>query len=151
MNRSTLGDMTQRTFYPEPAAEPVGRRERKKQETWRALHRAALALSVEKGFENVTVEEICDRADVSLRTFFNYFPCKEDAVLGGTAGFEDVVERLLARPAEEAPFEAFANTYLEKISGLGEHAESIRTRYRLIEAHDQLKARELARVATFET
>ena len=147
--------MSQRTIYPEPAAEPasepVGRRERKKQETWRALHRAALALCTEKGFDEVTVEEICDRADVSVRTFFNYFACKEDAVLGGTAGFDDVVERLLARPAQEAPFEAFANTYLEKTRTLGDHAESIRMRYRLIEANEQLKARELARVATFES
>src|SRR6478736_4353682 len=131
--------------------EAVGRRERKKRATWLALHDAALALSVEKGFEHVTVEEICDRVDVSVRTFFNYFPCKEDAVLGGTAGFDDVVERLVARPAGEAPFEAFANTYLDKVRTLGDHTESIRVRYRLIEAHDQLKARELARVATFES
>jgi len=142
--------MNQQTIYPEPGEQAVGRRERKKQETWRGLHRAALALCTEKGFEHVTVEEICERADVSTRTFFNYFPCKEDAVLGGTAGFDDVVERLLARPADEAPFAAFANTYIEKSRTLGEHAESIRMRYRLIEANQQLKARELARVATFE-
>ena len=50
-----------------------GRRERKKLATRHALSSAALQLAVERGLENVTIEDITDRADVSLRTFRNYF------------------------------------------------------------------------------
>ncbi|ADB35480.1 transcriptional regulator, TetR family [Kribbella flavida DSM 17836] len=59
-----------------------GRRERKKRETRAALAAAALRLALEKGPDNVTVEEISEAADVSARTFFNYFSHKEHAILG---------------------------------------------------------------------
>ncbi|WP_330475921.1 TetR/AcrR family transcriptional regulator [Terrabacter sp. C0L_2] len=65
--------------------ESCGLRERKKRETRRALNLAALDLVEEKGFAAVTTEEIASRAGVSARTFFNYFPSKEAAVIGTTA------------------------------------------------------------------
>lgn len=57
-------------------------RERKKAETWTTLHEAAATLAQQKGLEHATVEAITQSAGVSARTFFNYFPTKEDAVLG---------------------------------------------------------------------
>jgi AcrR family transcriptional regulator len=57
-------------------------RERKKVETWTALHEAAASLAQQRGLEQATVEVIAESAGVSPRTFFNYFPAKEDAVLG---------------------------------------------------------------------
>jgi AcrR family transcriptional regulator len=64
--------------------EACGLRERKKRETRKALNLAALDLVEEKGFGAVTTEEIAARAGVSARTFFNYFPSKEAAVIGTT-------------------------------------------------------------------
>jgi AcrR family transcriptional regulator len=67
-----------------PTAEaPVSLRERKKLATHRLLRRAALELVAERGLTNVTVEDIAEAADVSPRTFFNYFPSKEAALFGG--------------------------------------------------------------------
>lgn len=60
----------------------LSQRERNRRETWLAIHRAAFALASEHGFEGATVEQIAEQAGVSRRTFFNYFPSKEDAVLG---------------------------------------------------------------------
>lgn len=57
-------------------------RHRKRTETWTALHDAATRLTLEKGPESVTVEQIANIANVSPRTFFNYFSTKEDAILG---------------------------------------------------------------------
>ena len=80
----------------------VGRRERKKQATRAALSGAAVRLSLEHGVEHVTVEQIADDADVSLRTFFNYFSSKEEAVVAGDAARGDVlVERFRARYGED--------------------------------------------------
>lgn len=47
-----------------------------------AVEDAALDLVLERGYEHVTVDLICERVGISQRTFFNHFPAKEDAVLG---------------------------------------------------------------------
>ncbi|HEU5223862.1 MAG TPA: TetR family transcriptional regulator [Candidatus Lumbricidophila sp.] len=57
-------------------------RERKKQQTRQAMHEAACELMAARGLGQVTIDEICAKADVSARTFFNYFPSKGAAVLG---------------------------------------------------------------------
>lgn len=68
------------TTPSEPA--PEGRRARKRRETEAAITLAAIQLALERGYENVTVEAICDRADVSRSTFFNYFPSRDTAIVG---------------------------------------------------------------------
>lgn len=58
----------------------LGLREQKRIATRRALQVALLQLALERGFDNVTVEEVAQHAQVSPRTFFNYFASKEEAV-----------------------------------------------------------------------
>jgi len=53
------------------------RRERKKDETRRRIFDAAIGLFREKGFEQTTVDEITEKADVGRGTFFNHFHRKE--------------------------------------------------------------------------
>jgi AcrR family transcriptional regulator len=62
-------------------AEP-GLRERKCLATRDALIETARALSAEHGFSHFTIEQLCQQVGVSRRTFFNYFPTKDDAFLG---------------------------------------------------------------------
>jgi AcrR family transcriptional regulator len=59
-----------------------GLRERKRAETRDRLETAAVTLVLANGLEHTTVDAICEAADVSGRTFFNYFDSKEDAILG---------------------------------------------------------------------
>jgi AcrR family transcriptional regulator len=56
-------------------------RERKKQATRVALQEAALRLALRKGPENVRVEEIAEAVGVSPRTYNNYFPSREHAIV----------------------------------------------------------------------
>lgn len=57
-------------------------RERRRSETWSALNEAAASLALTKGLEHATVDAIVHAANVSPRTFFNYFASKDHAVLG---------------------------------------------------------------------
>ncbi|MDN5796633.1 MAG: TetR/AcrR family transcriptional regulator [Intrasporangium sp.] len=83
-----------------------GLRERKKRETLLAIHRAALDLVEEHGFDAVTTEQIADRAGVSPRTFFNYYPSKDGAVLGRRADdFEQLRTAMRDAPPDESPLE----------------------------------------------
>ncbi|WP_454044261.1 TetR/AcrR family transcriptional regulator [Cellulosimicrobium sp. Marseille-Q8652] len=59
-----------------------GLRARKKRRRHDELVGAAQRLVLERGLDAVTVDDICDAVGVSPRTFFNYFPSKDDAVLG---------------------------------------------------------------------
>lgn len=57
-------------------------RERKRRATMAAIEDAATTLVLDHGYDAVTVDQICAHADVSKRTFFNYVPTKEAAVVG---------------------------------------------------------------------
>ena len=61
---------------------PLGLREWKKLDTALRIQRVAIDLAIAQGSDSVTVDEICAGSRVSMRTFFNYFPTKETAILG---------------------------------------------------------------------
>ena len=75
--------------------EPLGLRERKKIKARTAIERAALELVLEHGYDGTTVEDICERAEVSKKTFFNYFPTKAAVVTGRVDAFPEA-EQLIA-------------------------------------------------------
>ncbi len=66
---------------PGESSKPVGRRERRSEETRKKIFRAALQLFSERGFNAVTIEAITEAADVGKGTFFNYFEAKESLLL----------------------------------------------------------------------
>jgi AcrR family transcriptional regulator len=68
----------------------TGLRERRMAETRASLTRAARRLTAERGLSGFTVEELCETVGVSRRTFFNYFPSKDAALVGYAADqFDD--------------------------------------------------------------
>lgn len=84
------------------------RRERKKLETRQALEEAALRLFGERGYEQTTVEDIAEAADVAVRTFFRYFSSKQDVLFGDvvTDRVRRLRDELAARPMTEPPLES---------------------------------------------
>lgn len=62
-------------------ARPGSRRDQKKDKTRRSLLETADSLFQRKGYEATTLEEICEGAEISLRTFFRYFESKRDLAL----------------------------------------------------------------------
>lgn len=94
-------------------------RDRRREETVRALARAARLATAEHGLSGFTIEDLCDTVDVSRRTFFNYFASKEDAVLGMPLNRfdEEAVQTFLAGGAAS---EALSPTLLADLAALAE-------------------------------
>ena len=96
----------------------VGLRERKKAATRVALSQAAIRLAVERGVDQVTSDAIAEAANVSPRTFHNYFSSKEDAILAAfrelAAEFVDAVH---ARPAGEPIWETLRHVCAAQVDG----------------------------------
>lgn len=84
----------------------IGLRERKKQEVRTAISDAATRLFIERGFDNVTVAEIAEVADVSTMTVFNHFQRKEDLFFDREGQFIALVrEAFAARQENESSVE----------------------------------------------
>lgn len=78
-----------------------GRRERKRRQTRERIETAALSLFLERGFDNTTIEDITEAADVSKRSFFDYFPSKEDVVAAWQDSFAcGLSDAVAAQPAD---------------------------------------------------
>jgi AcrR family transcriptional regulator len=117
------------------------RRERKKQATRQALHEAAFRLAEEYGLAGVTVEAIADEADVAPRTFFNYFACKEDAILNRDPEWPEALRRaVVERPAAEDPLTALRRVMEEEAGRRILDADRFLRRMRLLRQEPQLAA-----------
>lgn len=79
-----------------------GLRERKRRQTRERISDAAMSLFLENGFEATTVDDIAVRADVSKRSFFDYFATKEDVVFAWQDNFGTALAAAVAaRPSTE--------------------------------------------------
>lgn len=130
---------------------PVGLRERKKEATRHAVHEATLRLTVEHGFDHVTVEAVADAAGISRRTFSNYFTNKEDALLYGEERQIGSLVRLVRdRPAGEPAWTALRGAMTEFMSRVPPPEREWAVRTRLALRHPSLLARQLANHAAME-
>jgi len=93
------------------------------------------------GYEQTTVEQIAEAAAISPRTFFRYFPTKEDVVLWDE--YDPLVAEILAsRPADESLADTFRAVIRETVTGLyGQDPERLLTRVRLTSTVPELRAR----------
>lgn len=86
---------------------PAGLRDRKKAATRQLISDVATRLFVERGFDNVSVNEIAHAAAVARKTVFNYFPRKEDLMFDREEEGRASVRRALAERGKQKPIHAF--------------------------------------------
>lgn len=130
---------------------PVGLRERKKLRTRKELAATALRLFAERGYDAVTVEEIADAVEVSPRTFFRYFPSKEDVLFADEPQLVAALRgALVRRPRGEPVLEAILNALLELADVFVDDPERILFHARIIAATPSLRSRGLEQQAKLE-
>jgi AcrR family transcriptional regulator len=132
-------------------------RERKKLATRRTLRAAALDLVTRRGFSQVTVEDIAEAADVSPRTFFNYFPSKEAALFGADPARIAALRDGLLHHAPGQPLEALrlvlaqdARGVAEELLALGGNPTDWLRRMKEARADPHLRAAQSAQMAMVE-
>jgi AcrR family transcriptional regulator len=128
----------------------LGLRERKRRQTRASLVSTARRLTLDHGLSGFTVEQLCDEVGISRRTFFNYFPSKEDAVLGSSD--EGLPEQLLsdfvASGRGDSPrplLDALATLFAEFGNRIGISREEYETMSAVLHREPQLLARMFAK------
>jgi AcrR family transcriptional regulator len=129
-------------------------RERRIAETSARLTRTAREWTVTRGFGGFTVDELCEEAGVSRRTFFNYFATKEDVVLGILArvdhtpledAFVAVVGERMANGLSAALLGDLAELMIARWEALGLGAEHIEALFAAVEAAPRVLGRAIER------
>jgi AcrR family transcriptional regulator len=112
-----------RSMEPESASapEPEGLRARKKRLTREAIFAAADRLFAERGFENVTVAEIADAANVSVKTVFTYVNAKEELIFRQQTVLDAVVRAVASRRLGRTPLVAAAQELLAAVNETDEN------------------------------
>ena len=134
-------------------------RERKKLATRRVIRRVALELFAERGFSHVTVEDIAAAAEVSPRTFFNYFPSKEAVLFGADPGrAEELRARLVHDLPGRSALEVLRAVLVDRaghiaaeLAELGGDPARWAARMKAVQADPQLRAAQAAHMAQVES
>jgi AcrR family transcriptional regulator len=118
---------------------PVGLRERKRQRTRDAIVEAAMHLFATRDYNDVSVEEIAAAAEVSPRTFYRYFPAKEDVLIDTERILAPTLEMLAHRPPGESDVDALSRAMLAGVAALD--PDHLRLAHGLVDTVPALQAR----------
>ncbi len=135
-----------------PGTETLGLRERKRRATRYAIQHAVVSLSLEHGFDRVTIEDIGHRADISPRTFFNYFASKEAAAIGDAPGLPDDATLQIFVEGDDGldVLEAVGHLFVQAADEASGDGELLRLRRDMLRGHPRLFAMRMATMKAFE-
>lgn len=108
-----------------PKTEELPLRERKKELIRVAIRENAERLFEERGYDNVTVAEIADAANISVKTLFTYVRSKEDLLFQDTSLIDHVLEALARRSKKQGRAEAVAEALIAALGKVDKVVESL--------------------------
>ena len=131
----------------------LGLRERKRLATRRAIQIAAITLVAENGLDRLTVDEIGRVADISPRTFFNYFPTKEAALIGDTPTLpdEEFVVTFVEGGGTEDLLSGLVRLFTEAIERAAEDRELSQLRRTVLKQYPNLFAMRILTMHEFQS
>jgi AcrR family transcriptional regulator len=118
---------------------------RKQRRIRQALALTALELFTEQGYDQTTVEEIVDRVEISMSTFYRFFPSKSDLILElHHIGSRDLVRVVAERPPEESLAQALEAALAQQQEELEQDLPALRHFEELLAKNPELRGRLLA-------
>jgi AcrR family transcriptional regulator len=118
---------------------------RKQRRLRQELALTALELFTEQGYDKTTVEEIVDRVEVSMSSFYRFFPSKSDLILElHHIGSRDLIRVLAERPPEEGLVEALEAAVAQQQDELQQDLVALRHFLELLAENPELRGRLLA-------
>ncbi len=116
------------------------------------LEMAALELYAERGYDQTTVAAIAERAGLTERTFFRHFTDKREVLFGSGMVLEELLVRAVAEaPTDATPYDVVAGALVEAAGVLAGRAPIAARRQAVIDAHPELRERELGKMASWAT
>jgi AcrR family transcriptional regulator len=125
-------------------------RERRRLRMAATIERTALELFAERGFSDVTVNDIAAAVDISRRTFFRYFASKESVLFGDPQREEDRLVGLLARRPEPDAVDALHAALVETALEQESDVTITKLRLRVLESAPEITAAAFAQRITFQ-
>jgi AcrR family transcriptional regulator len=133
--------------FTEASPARPGLRERKKQLTRDTIARVAVQLFAERGYDNTTLADIAEAANVSPRTIFAYFDRKEDILLCDETAFYELLKETLE---QRAPGATTVDAFREFLRTVGRPGEESMLRKKIIHGSEELRGAAHARHARIE-
>ena len=113
----------------EEVGKPGGLRARKKQRTHQLIADTALELFLERGFDAVTIADVARRADVDVKTIYNYFESKPDLFYHRLEAFQaSLLGAIRDRDADESVLVAFSRFLLASQGYLADETATAKLR-----------------------
>ena len=114
------------------------------------LEMAALELYAERGYDQTTVAAIAERAGLTERTFFRHFTDKREVLFGSGMVLEELLTRSVAgAPTDASAYDVVAGALVEAATVLRGRAPIATKRQAVIDAHHELRERELGKMSSW--
>ncbi len=130
----------------------MGLRERKRIATRRAIELAVLQLAAERGFDRVTIDDIGHAAEISPRTFFNYFATKDEALIGDIPTLPDggAVEKFVTAGPHSSIVGGLGDLFAASVDKTNDDREIYLLRRAIMKDHPHLIGLKIATMRRFE-
>ncbi|HEY2502545.1 MAG TPA: helix-turn-helix domain-containing protein [Mycobacterium sp.] len=112
------------------------------------LQEAAMTLFIERGYDDVTVADIAERAGLTKRSFFNHFADKREVMFASADALQASVQAALTEAGRDlSPLDAAVHAFTRAGAQIADYPELARARRTIIDSSPELRERDLLKMA----